>query len=123
MPPEEEIPSVATSDELTTCDFTRAATYVLGPQAMDVQLTHVETLKSPTSEFYVVRVTMTQQSTAAFTAYTAEHVSSQVAFIRDGAVVFAPKIAQIINSERLEISGDLTAEQADQITRQLRKPA
>ena len=122
-PPEGPPPAVPPTDPVTACDFARTAAYVLGPQAMDIQLTDVETLKSPTSEFYVVRITMSPSSAATFAAYTAQNVGSQVAFIRDGVVVFAPKITQIINSQGLEISGNLTAEQADQVAQLLRKPA
>ena len=121
-PPEGQ-PPAAPGDEFIACDFARSAAYRLGPQAMEVQLTHVETRKSATSEFYVVRVTIERQSAARFSAYTAQHVGSQVAFIRDDIVVFAPKITQIINSAGLEISGNLTEQQAGDVARLIRKPA
>lgn len=121
-PPVGEIPAVAPSEGLTTCDLPRTATFVLGPQTLDLQLTHVETQKSPTSEFWAVRITMQRQSGAAFAAYTARHVNEQVAFVCDGIVVFAPKITQVINSAGLEISGNLTEQQANDIAGLLRKP-
>ncbi|HEY7054337.1 MAG TPA: hypothetical protein VH496_19705 [Mycobacterium sp.] len=122
-PPEDQPPAAPPTDPLTTCDFMRNAAYVLGPQVMEVQLTHVATLKAPTSEFHVVRITMEKASADAFGAYTAQHVGSQVAFIRDNVVVFAPKISQPLTSEGLEISGDLTEQQASDMAALLRKPA
>ncbi len=122
-PAEGQTPTVAPTDVLTACDFARSATYVLGPQAMELQLTHVETVKSSASEFYAVRVTMSPSSAASFAAYTAQQVGNQVAFIRDGVVVFAPKITQVINSQGLEISGTMTQQQASDVERLLRKPA
>jgi hypothetical protein len=122
-PPEGPVPAVPPGDVMTTCDFARSAAFILGPEALQVTLTHVETRKSPDSEFYAVRITMSQQSGAQFAAWTAQNVGAQVAFVCDGIVVFAPKITQIINSAGLEISGNLTEQQAADIERLLRKPA
>jgi hypothetical protein len=121
-PPVGQTPAVSPSAPLTTCDLPRTAAFVLGPRTMDLQLTHVETQQSPTSEFWVVRITMQPQSGAAFAAYTARHVNEQVAFVCDGIVVFAPKITQVINSAGLEISGNLTEQQANDIAALLRNP-
>jgi preprotein translocase subunit SecD len=96
---------------------------VLGPQVSELQLTHVETMKSPTSDFHVVRFSLQPASASAFATYTAGHIGEQLAFVRDGVVLFAPKITQAINSQTLEISGDLTAQQADDVARMLRQPA
>lgn len=107
---------------VTACDITRSAAYVLGPQAIELQLTRVDSVKSPTSEFYVVRVTMQAASAAAFGDLTAAHIGRQLAFVRDGVVVSAPKITARIDSAALELSGDLTAAQADDMARLLRRP-
>lgn len=122
-PGEGPLPVPAPSDPITRCDFMHTAAYVLGPQVMQVQLTHVETLKAPTSDFHVVRLTMDQASATTFGAYTAQHVGLQLAFLRDDIVVFAPKITQAITSPGLEISGNLTAQQATDMANLLRKPA
>jgi hypothetical protein len=116
-------PVAAPSDILSACDFKNTATYALGAQVMELQLTHVETAKSPMSQSDVVRLTMQWSSAAAFSTYTAGHVGEQLAFVRDGIVVFAPKITQQINSATLEISGDLTEEEADDVARLLRQGA
>jgi preprotein translocase subunit SecD len=113
---------VAPTEFVTTCDLERTAACALGPQAMELQLTHVETLKSPTSEFYVVRMTMSPASAQAFGAFAANNVDHQLAFIRDGIVMFAPKITQPIDSQALEISGNLTAQQAQDVAQRLRQP-
>lgn len=114
---------VAPVDVMNTCDLVRTTAYVLGPQVSELQLTHVETMKSPTSDFHVVRFSLQPASASAFATYTAGHIGEQLAFVRDGVVLFAPKITQAINSQTLEISGDLTAQQADDVARMLRQPA
>jgi len=55
--------------------------------------------------------------------YTSLHAGSEVAFIRDGIVVFAPKFTSTIDSDTLEISGDLNADQANRMVQLLRKLA
>lgn len=108
---------------VTACDMTRTAAYVLGPQAIELQLSAVESVKLPTSEFYVVQVTMQPASAAAFADLTAHHVGRQLAFVRDGVVVSAPQISAPIDSRGIELSGNLTAQQADDMARILRQPA
>jgi hypothetical protein len=120
-PPEGVIPDVPPTDPLTLCDFGRGAAFVLGPQVMELVLTHVESVKSLKTEFYTVRMTMNEPSKAAFATYSSLHVGSEVAFVRDGIVVFAPKFATPINSDTLEISGDLNADQANRMVQLLRK--
>ena len=122
-PGEGPLPAAAPTDPITRCDFMHTAAYVLGPQVMEVTLTHVETLKAPTSDFHVVRLTMDQASATAFGDYTAQHIGGQLAFLRDDVVVFAPKITQAITSPGLEISGNLTLQQATDMANLLRKPA
>ena len=112
---------LVSSDAVTVCDVPRSAAYVLGPQAIELQLTQVDSVKSPTSEFYVVRVMMRPVSAAAFADLTARYVGQQLAFVRDDVVVSAPQITAPINSQVLEISGQLTAQQADEVARLLRQ--
>ncbi|MBV8929601.1 MAG: preprotein translocase subunit SecD [Mycobacteriaceae bacterium] len=113
----------APTDVLVACDPDRTTVYTLGPQVMELELTQVESLKSPTSESNVVRITMRPASALAFARYTTDHVGGQLAFLRNGVVVFAPKLSQPIVSTTLEISGNLTAEQADDVARLLREAA
>ena len=123
-PPPQGPPQLfAPTDVVTVCDMTRTAAYVLGPQAIELLLTAADSVKSPASEFYVVRVTMQPASAGAFADVTAGHVGQQLAFVRDGVVVSAPQITSPINSQVLELSGNLTAQQADDMARMLRQPA
>ncbi|MFZ0834663.1 MAG: hypothetical protein WAM92_16625 [Mycobacterium sp.] len=123
-PPAQGPPAVfPPSTVVTACDMTRTAAYVLGPQEIELQLTAVEPVKLPASEFYVVRVTLQPASAAAFANLTAKHVGRQLAFVRDGVVVSAPQISAPIDSRGLELSGDLSAQQADDMARMLRQPA
>jgi preprotein translocase subunit SecD len=67
---------------------------------------------------------MDEPSASEFASYTASHLDDQVAFIRNGVVVFATKITQPINSPSIEISApEMTAEKADNIVRLLRQSA
>ena len=87
---------------------------------MQLQLTRVESVRLPVKESYVVRVGMDTESSASFADYTAAHVGQQLAFIRNGVVVSAPGISAPINSPALELSGELTAQQAEEIARRIR---
>jgi hypothetical protein len=122
-PPEGVIPQVPPTDVVTLCSFDRGAAFLLGPQPMELTLTHVESFKSIKSDFYTVRMTMNEPSKAAFATYSSLHVGSEVAFIRDGIVVFAPKFTTAVDTSELEISGDLTADQANRMVQLLRKLA
>ena len=70
-----------------------------------------------------MQVTLTNESTTAFAQYTAAHVGQQVAFVRAGIVVWAPKITEPVDGQVLQLSGDVTAEQATEIARMLRDEA
>jgi preprotein translocase subunit SecD len=111
------------SDPLQTCDIDKTATYALGPTAMQLRLTGVKSVNSPTGDSYVIQVDMDAASSAAFADYTATHVGEQIAFVRDGVVVSAPDITQPIDAPSLQLSGRLTAAQADNIARMLRNEA
>ena len=114
-------PQVPPTETLEACDIERTAAYALGPVVMQLQLTRVESVpRLPISTSYVVRVEMDAASSAIFAEYTAAHVGQQLAFIRNGIVVSAPGISAPINSPALELSGELTAQQGEEIARRLR---
>ena len=50
-------------------------------------------------------------------------VGRQIAFVRGGTVVWGPKITTPIDGTVLQLSGDLTTEQAADIARMLRSDA
>jgi preprotein translocase subunit SecD len=123
--PEERGPPPPTPPDqpLRTCDITKTAVYDLGPEELRLQLTDVDSFLNPLTNKQLVQVTLTDESTKAFAQYTTAHVGQQVAFVRAGTVVWAPKITEPIDGQVLQLSGDVTAEQAKEIARMLRDEA
>ena len=123
--PEECVPPPPTPPEqpLRTCDITKTAVYDLGPEDLRLQLTDVDSFLNPLTGKQLVQVTLTNESTTAFAQYTTAHVGQQVAFVRAGTVVWAPKITEPVDGQVLQLSGDVTAEQATEIARMLRDEA
>jgi hypothetical protein len=114
-------PKPAPPDQPTRiCDLPKTAVYELSPEALKVQLTNVDSFLNPLTGVQMVQMTMTSDSAAAFSKFTAGQVGKQVAFVRGGTVVWGPKIGAPIDGQVLQLSGDLTAEQAKQIAGMLR---
>lgn len=105
------------------CDINRTAVYELGPEAMRVQLTNVDAFLNPLTGVQLVQMSMTNESASEFGKFTAGQVGKQVAFVRGGTVVWGPKIGAPIDGQVLQLSGDLTAEQAKKIATMLRDDA
>ena len=108
------------TEPFEACDVTKGAVYKLGPTVLNLGLTSVQSVKLPTEESYSVQVVIDGPSSAAFGKYTTAHVGEQIAFMRNGVVVSAPKITQPINAPSIALSGELTQPQADQIAAMLR---
>ena len=123
--PEECVPPPPTPPDqpLRTCDITKTAVYDLGPEELRLQLTDVDSFLNPLTGKQLVQVTLTNESTTAFAQYTTAHVGQQVAFVRAGVVVWAPKITEPIDGQVLQLSGDVSEEQAKEIARMLRDEA
>jgi len=123
--PEECLPPPPTPPDqpLRTCDITKTAVYDLGPEELRLQLTDVDSFLNPLTGKQLVQVTLTNESTTAFAQYTTAHVGQQVAFVRAGIVVWAPKITEPIDGQVLQLSGDVSEEQAKEIARMLRDEA
>lgn len=123
--PEECVPPPPTPPDqpLRTCDITKTAVYDLGPEELRLQFTDVDSFLNPLTGKQLVQVTLTNESTAAFAQYTTAHVDQQVAFVRAGVVVWAPKITEPIDGQVLQLSGDVSEEQAKEIARMLRDEA
>lgn len=68
----------------------------------------------------MVQMTMTEESARKFGEFTAGQVGKQVAFVRDGTVVWGPKITTPIDGQILQAVRDLTSEQANEVARMLR---
>lgn len=123
--PEDCVPPPPTPPDqpLRTCDITKTAVYDLAPEDLRIQLTDVDAFLNPLTGKQMVQITMTTESTADFARYTAAHINQQVAFVRAGIVVWAPKITEPIDGQVLQLSGEVTAEQAKEIARMLRDEA
>lgn len=118
-PPE----SASPEDPLRICDIPRTAVYELEPEALTLQLTNVDTFRNPLTGAQTVQLTMTPESATQFGTFTAGLVGKQVAFVRDDTVVWGPKITAPIDGSVLQLSGELTEEQAGKITRMLKDGA
>lgn len=123
--PEDCVPPPPTPPDqpLRTCDITKTAVYDLAPEDLRIQLTDVDAFLNPLTGKQMVQITMTTESTADFARYTAAHINQQVAFVRAGIVVWAPKITEPIDGQVLQLSGEVTEEQAKEIARMLRDEA
>jgi preprotein translocase subunit SecD len=105
---------------MRVCDINKTAVYEMGPEGLRVQLTNVDSFLNPLTGVELVQMTMTPESATEFGKFTAGQVGKQVAFVRAGTVVWGPKIAAPIDGQVLQLSGELTAEQAKQIATMLR---
>ncbi len=105
---------------LRICDIPRTAVYQLEPQALTLLLTNVDNFRNPLTGAETVQMTMTPESAAQFSTFTAGLVGRQVAFVRGGTVVWGPKITTPIDGSVLQLSGELTPEQAAEISRMLK---
>jgi hypothetical protein len=121
-PPVPKAP-VAADKPLRICDINKTAVYELGPEALRLQLTNADSIRNPLTGVQLVQMTMTNESAEQFGKYTAGQVGKQVAFVRAGTVVWGPKITGAIDGQVLQLSGDLTPEQAKDIARKLKDEA
>ena len=112
--------SVPPDQPMRVCDINKTAVYEMGPEGLRVQLTNVDSFLNPLTGVELVQMTMTPESAKEFGQFTAGQVGKQVAFVRAGTVVWGPKIAGPIDGQVLQLSGELTAEQAKQIATMLR---
>jgi hypothetical protein len=123
--PEDCVPPPPTPPDqpMHICDILKSAVYDLGPEELRLQLTTVDSFLNPLTAKQIVQFSMTAESARAFADYTAAHIGQQVAFVRAGVVVWAPKITEKIDGDSLQLSGDVTAEQAGEIARMLKDEA
>jgi hypothetical protein len=105
---------------LKICDIPKTAVYDLEPEALTLQLTKVESFRNPLTGAETVSMTMTPESAEKFGTFTKGMIDRQIAFVRAGTVVWGPKITTPIEGTVLQLSGELTPEQAADIERMLR---
>jgi SecDF, P1 head subdomain len=113
---------VAPTNVLTTCDLARTTLYTLLPEAMQLGLTHVDSPKVLTSDFYEVNLTMDPSSATAWASFTAAHLHAHIAFIRDDLVLEAPIIEEPVTSGQIALTTQ-TAQAADQLAQLAGRPA
>lgn len=105
---------------IRVCDINKTAVYELKPEAMRVQLTRADAFLNPLDGAETVQMSMTDESAEEFQKFTAGQVGNQIAFVRNGTVVWGPKIGAPIEGQVLQLSGDLKPDQAKEIARMLR---
>ena len=125
VPQPDECPSLpppppAPTDPMFACDLDKKARYQLGPIGLQLNLTGATTAKVPLTDFYGVQIGLDMASSAEFAQYTGANVGKQLAFVRDGVVLAAPKISAPISGASIQLSGDMTAEAAETIARMVR---
>jgi len=62
-----------------------------------------------------VNVTLTPEARQRFTRFTGEHIGDTLAIISDDEVIFAPQIVTTIETDLLQISGDFTRAEAENL--------
>jgi hypothetical protein len=112
----------APTNVLATCDLARTTLYTLGPEAIRLVLTHVDSPKSLTSDFYEVNLKMDPSSAAAWASFTGAHLHAHIAFIRDDLVLEAPIIEEQVTSGQVALTTQ-TAQAADQLADLVGRPA
>lgn len=86
-------------------------------------MTKVDNFRNPLTGAETVQMTMTPESATQFSTFTAGLVGRQVAFVRGGVVVWGPKITVPIDGSVLQLSGELSPQQAADIAKMLRDDA
>ena len=107
---------------LITCDLARTTLYTLGPEAMQLGLTHVDPPKSLTAGFYEVLLTLDPPSAPTWASFTAAHLHDDIAFIRDDLVLEAPMIEEQVTSGQIALTPQ-TPQAADQLAQLAGRPA
>jgi SecDF, P1 head subdomain len=99
---------------LITCDLGRTTLYTLGAESMQLGLTHVDSPKLLTSDFYEVNLQLNPVSAEAWASFTAQHPHAHIAFIRDDLVLEAPIIEELVTSGQVALTTQ-TAPAANQL--------
>lgn len=105
---------VPAANVLVTCDLARTTLYTLGPESMQLGLTHVDPPKPLTSDFYEVNLILNPASATAWASFTGQHLHDHIAFIRDDLVLEAPMIEQVVSFGQIALTTQ-TAQAADQL--------
>lgn len=107
---------------LVTCDLARTTLYTLGPESIQLGLTHVDPPKPLTSDFYEVNLTLNPASATGWAAFTRDHLHDHIAFVRDDLVLEAPMIEQVVTFGQIALTTQ-TPQAADQLAQLAGRPA
>lgn len=113
-------PPVPPTETLITCDLDKTGIFTLEPTVLELQLTSVEGVMMPNMTSGV-QIVMDEASQAAFAEYTRAHIGQRIAFVRDQMVVYFPTITTPLDSQALQLAGELTREQADRMVSMLQE--
>ncbi len=105
--------------EVRVCDLHPRAAHALGPQGWRCSWSGWTALLSPITNGYIVQVAMNSESASAFADYTTSQVGKPKAVVRASTVVSAPQISEAVVGDLLQLSGNLTEQQSDEMARLL----
>ena len=104
--------SAAPPDTLADAD---GVAYRLGPAIGDfTRFDAIRAEADPTGN-WVVTIDLTNEDAATFARWTADNTGSQLAIVVNGEVVTAPVIQSAITGGTVQISGDYTREDAEEL--------
>jgi hypothetical protein len=108
------------TETVKLCNIDKTAVFTLAGESIQLQLTQAEALLSPISNSYYVQVSLTPESAQTFGDFTEANIGKSVAFVRGNVVVSAPQIAQRLDGSTLQLSGEMTEEDSENMARLLR---
>ena len=115
-------PGTPSANILIACDLGRTTLYTLGPEALQLGLTHVDPPKSLTCGLLRSESADEPVIGDRWASFTAGHPHAHVAFIRDDLVLEAPIIEELVTSGQIALTTQ-TARAADQLAQLAGRPA
>ncbi|WP_280447238.1 SecDF P1 head subdomain-containing protein [Nocardia cyriacigeorgica] len=106
---------------LVTCAADGTEVLLLGPSVLDNRaISDAKTRPEPGSNRHSIEVTFTKDATDVFEDFTTENMNKRIAFVVDTKVVSAPMVMSPTPGGSTLISGNFTAESAEELANSLR---
>ncbi|TLF78391.1 SecDF P1 head subdomain-containing protein [Nocardia cyriacigeorgica] len=106
---------------LVTCAADGTEVMLLGPSVLDNRsISDAKTRLEPGSNRHSIEVTFTKDATDVFEDFTTENMNKRIAFVVDTKVVSAPMVMSPTAGGSTLISGNFTAESAEELANSLR---
>ncbi|MBF6438076.1 SecDF P1 head subdomain-containing protein [Nocardia cyriacigeorgica] len=106
---------------LVTCAADGTEVLLLGPSVLDNRgISDAKTRPEPGSDRHSIEVTFTRDATEVFADFTTENINRRAAFVVDTEVISAPMIMSPSPGGSTLISGNFTAESAEELANSLR---